>query len=188
MYQPSRNVNIFPEKGSSFFLFSSSDYHEKEYMHKKTAANSEPLRVLLADDDVDDRELFAEAIEESGAKVKLDFAEDGDQLLQKLENISQLPHLIFLDLNMPNKNGKECLAEIRRNEKLKDIPVIIYSTSSSDFDINETFEKGANLYISKPYSFKELVKIARQVLTIDWEYRKPGHSRAKFVFSLKKKL
>jgi CheY-like chemotaxis protein len=143
-----------------------------------------PVIIFLADDDADDRAMFEEVIEEIDATIQLTCAEDGMILLQLLNSEKySLPHLIFLDLNMPNKNGKECLDEIRRSERLKNIPIVIYSTSSSPKDIEDTFEKGANLYVRKPSSFNELRKITKDVLSIDWECHKPFEKRNIFVFS-----
>ncbi len=146
--------------------------------------SNRPVVIFLADDDTDDRAMFEEVIGEIDATIQLICAEDGMVLLQLL-NAEQhpLPDLIFLDLNMPNKNGKECLDEIRKSERLKNIPIVIYSTSSSPKDIEDTFEKGANLYVRKPSSFNELRKITKDVLSIDWEYRKPFAKRNSFVFS-----
>jgi CheY-like chemotaxis protein len=139
------------------------------------------LRILLADDDPDDRELFTEAINEYNADV--DSVPNGVELMQVLNNNSARPDLIFLDLNMPEKGGKECLQEIRSNEKLKDIPVIIYSTSSSKKDIDETFELGANLYITKPSSFSDLRKTVKEIMSFDWSNYQPNSKRNSFVFS-----
>jgi CheY-like chemotaxis protein len=143
-----------------------------------------PFLILLADDDTDDREMFAEVIGEIDSSIQLTCAEDGVALLKLLQSKERpLPHLIFLDLNMPNKNGKECLDEIRNSERLKHIPIIIYSTSSSPKDIDDTFEKGANLYVRKPSSFNELRSITRTVLAIDWESHKPHSLKNSFLFS-----
>jgi CheY-like chemotaxis protein len=145
-----------------------------------------PLSIVLADDDTDDREMFAEVIGELNAGIQLTCAEDGMVLLKLLQATEQpLPQLIFLDLNMPNKNGKECLDEIRKSERLKHIPVVIYSTSSSPKDIEDTFEKGANLYVRKPSSFNELRNITRTVLSLDWNHYRPNALRSMFVFSNK---
>ena len=130
--------------------------------------------------------MFAEAIEQLGIKVKLDFAEDGSILMNMLHDETRgVPDLIFLDLNMPNKTGRECLEMIRREARLKTIPVVIYSTSSSPKDIDETFEGGANLYVRKPYSFKELQLISRKILGLNWDKYKPHTSRSQFLFSVK---
>lgn len=139
------------------------------------------LRILLADDDPDDRELFAEAIESHDTEV--DSVPNGIQLMENLSQNDALPDLVFIDLNMPEKSGKECLSEIRNHERLKDIPVIIYSTSSSRKDIDDTFELGANLYITKPNSFSELKKALRKILQIDWSEYRPKSHYSNFVYS-----
>ena len=147
---------------------------------------SKPIIIFLADDDSDDRAMFGEVITEIDSSIQLTCAEDGKVLLQLLEsNKSSLPSLIFLDLNMPNKNGKECLDEIRKSERLRDIPIVIYSTSSSPKDIDDTFEKGANLYVRKPSSFNELQAITKEILLLDWEEHKPFCAKSIFVFSYK---
>ena len=89
------------------------------------------LHILLGDEDDDDRYFFAEAIQELSSSIKLSTANDGTELLRLFKNtIIELPDLIFLDLNMPRRNGLECLEELKQNVQLKNIPVIIYSTSS----------------------------------------------------------
>lgn len=143
------------------------------------------ITIILADDDEDDRDLFKEAMEINAPEVKLQFAEDGKCLLDILDKSKDVPDLIFLDLNMPHKSGMECLAEIRKDKRFKDIPVIIYSTSSSMKDINDTFDKGANLYVKKPNSFNELQQITNKVLSLDWNKYKPHSSRMQFLFSSK---
>jgi len=123
------------------------------------------FRILLADDDPDDRELFTEAAESHDATVQS--VPNGMQLMRALKS-EPLPNFILLDLNMPEKNGKECLREIRANEDFNDIPVIIYSTSSSKKDVDETFKMGADLYITKPNSFAELKTTVKNILEMDW--------------------
>jgi CheY-like chemotaxis protein len=128
-----------------------------------------PLRVILADDDEEDRELFREVVEDIGSNVNLSMIEDGEDLMIRLKTGIDLPDLIFLDLNMPVKNGHECLKEIRDDKNLQHIPVIIYSTSSSRDQIDLTFREGANLYITKPDSINDLRRIARKVFSLDWK-------------------
>lgn len=140
--------------------------------------------IILADDDADDRDLFSEAVAACGFNVKVETVEDGVELINLIKNKNKIPDLIFLDLNMPNKDGKESLIEIRKSQELNHVPVIIYSTSSSQLDIEFTFEKGANLFISKPSSFSELVQIARKVLALDWKEFKPKSNKDQYVFSL----
>jgi CheY-like chemotaxis protein len=136
------------------------------------------IHVLLADDDEDDRLFFKEAFEEIKIKTRVTLVKDGVELMKYLTSDSRpKPHILFLDLNMPRKSGLECLLEIRNNDHLKDIPIAIYSTSSSDEDIENTFIKGANVYITKPNDFKELKQILEEVITINWQYHTSGLNR-----------
>lgn len=125
--------------------------------------------IYLADDDADDRMLFEAALREVRHATNLLTAENGQQLMQFLnDRVPPSPDVIFLDLNMPRKNGFECLEEIKKNEKLRDIPVVIFSTSMQDSAINTVYKAGANFYICKPGTFTQLKKIIDQVLSIDW--------------------
>jgi CheY-like chemotaxis protein len=136
------------------------------------------IHVLLADDDEDDRLFFKEAFEEIKIKTKVTLVKDGVELMKYLSSDGRpKPHILFLDLNMPRKSGMECLLEIRNNDRLKDIPIAIYSTSSSEEDIENTFIKGANVYITKPSDFKELKQILEEVITINWQYHTSGLNR-----------
>lgn len=142
------------------------------------------IHVLLADDDEDDRLFFREAFEEIKIKTKVILVNDGVELMSHLNrNGHPLPHILFLDLNMPRKNGLECLIEIKQTEHLKDIPIAIYSTSSSEEDIEETFVKGANVYIKKPSDFAALKKILEEVITINWQYHTSGLNREVFLLN-----
>ena len=112
---------------------------------------------LLVDDDADDTSLFKEVLEEVNPSVVFNSAEDGHQALHFLKNeTSILPDIIFLDLNMPRMGGKECLAQIKNDEKLHSIPVIMYTTSSQSKDIEETIQKGAICFITKPSNVRDL--------------------------------
>ncbi len=139
---------------------------------------NELIHVLLADDDEDDRLFFREAFEEIKIKTRVTLVNDGVELMDHLtKNGHPLPHILFLDLNMPRKDGMECLQEIRNMDNLKDIPIAIYSTSSSEEDIEDTFVKGANVYIKKPNDFGTLKKILEEVITINWQYHTSGLNR-----------
>ena len=145
----------------------------------------EELHVLLADDDDDDRLFFRDAIEEVKVKTIVNMVTDGVELMDYLNNsISRLPNLLFLDLNMPRKSGMECLHEIRCNQKLKDLCIAIYSTSGSQNDIEETFVKGANIYIKKPNDFEELKSILDRVININWQYHTSGFNKENFLLNL----
>ncbi|HEU5146580.1 MAG TPA: response regulator [Chryseosolibacter sp.] len=105
---------------------------------------------LLIDDDDDDKEIFCIALGEANPAVKCFTADNGLEALQMLRDGSLVPDYIFLDLNMPLMSGKECLVEIRKQNHLKNTPVIIYSTSASERDIQETSILGASGFITKP--------------------------------------
>lgn len=125
------------------------------------------LTIALTDDDQDDQEIFAEALSEVNSEVKLLSFQDGEQLMHFLRKPpAQLPDLVFLDLNMPIKNGKSCLTEIRANKEIKHLPIAIYSTSSSRNHILETQELGADWYISKPSSFTGVKKVLDKMITL----------------------
>jgi CheY-like chemotaxis protein len=142
------------------------------------------INVLLADDDEDDRLFFREAFEEIKIKTKVKTVNDGVELMNHLtKNGNELPHILFLDLNMPRKNGIDCLLEIKHSDNLKDIPVAIYSTSASEEDIEDTFVKGANVYIKKPSDFGTLKKILEEVITINWQYNTSGLNREAFLLN-----
>jgi len=123
------------------------------------------LHLLLADDDEADRLIFTEAFSELKIKTNVNTVNNGVQLMEWLTmKNANLPHLIFLDLNMPGKNGMQCLKEIKSNEKLNNIFIAIYSTSESEKDIEETFCNGANIYITKPADFKMLKQVLEKAI------------------------
>ena len=140
--------------------------------------------IILADDDPDDRVLFKDALSEISKEMISFTLSGGVELMKHLNDESNpLPDLIFLDLNMPMKNGFDCLDEIRSTERLKNLCVIIYSTSSQFKDILDTLNKGANLYFTKPYNFKDLVKRLKQIFAMNWDEFKPKVDIEKFVLS-----
>ncbi|TVZ15454.1 response regulator [Maribacter sp. MAR_2009_72] len=142
------------------------------------------LHIALVDDDEDDRSFFEEAIEEINIATQLFLFENGQEILKFL-NLNQpiLPKLIFLDLNMPIINGLQCLKEIRSHNHLDLIKVAIYSTSSSSTDIESAFAEGANLYVTKPDSFKKLTEIIHNILRIDWSKSDKELTRDNFIYS-----
>lgn len=127
--------------------------------------------IYLADDDQDDRELFVDALLDVDPSVILTQAEDGMQLMDILSTIKEpLPEILFLDINMPGKGGFECLEEIRKKEgSLKEINIIILSTSNDPQDIERALELGATFYAVKPNTFDVLKSFVKDVLHIDWE-------------------
>lgn len=127
--------------------------------------NLDQMNILLADDDTDDCVFFKEAVEELLPSTNLTAVHDGEQLMQFLTNeINKLPHVLFLDLNMPRKNGFECLSEIKLNHKLKQLPVIMFSTSYEQEVVNQLYHNGAQYFIRKPAEFTLFKKIIQQTL------------------------
>ncbi len=147
--------------------------------------NNSPLQILLADDDEADRFLFTEAFSELKIKTVVKTVNDGAQLMEYL-NIkdAKLPHLLFLDLNMPRKNGLECLKEIRSNEKLKDVSIAIYSTSDNKNDMEETFLNGANVYITKPADFTMLKQFLEKAVMTTYQYQDKGMNLENFLLKI----
>ncbi|HEY6062576.1 MAG TPA: response regulator [Chitinophagaceae bacterium] len=152
--------------------------------------NSNPLSILLADDDMDDCNFFKEAVEELLLPTQLSILHDGEQLMQYLNTeTSKLPDVLFLDLNMPRKNGFECLSEIKINPKLKQLPVIIFSTSFEQEVVNLLYKNGAQYFIRKPSEFLQFKKIIHQTfhtLIIPQNISQPG--RENFVLTVQNSL
>jgi CheY-like chemotaxis protein len=139
--------------------------------------------ILIADDDADDRLLIKEAFEESEWKNPLHFVQDGVELLDYLfrrDKFSDLageplPDLILLDLNMPRKNGIEALEEIKSEERLKSIPIIVFTTSKAEEDILRSYNLGVNSFITKPVSFDLLVELTKSLAKYWFEIVKLPH-------------
>jgi DNA-binding NtrC family response regulator len=121
-------------------------------------------QILLVDDDLDDRELFVEALNIIQAKPNVQTLDNSEHLVSCLSQMPTLPDFLFLDLNMPRKNGKECLKEIQNNEHLKNIRIVIYSTSINPKDVVETYQHGAYCFIQKPNSFADLKAVLKKVI------------------------
>ena len=144
-----------------------------------------PMQILLCDDDEDDRIFFSEAMKELKIQYDLNVFETGIQLMDYLHHPeTNLPHILFLDINMPCKSGLECLKEIREHARFKELVIAIYSTSGSEEDIEETFTNGANIYIKKPSDFNQLKKIIHQVLHMNWQYHTSKFNKETFFLSL----
>lgn len=130
-----------------------------------------PIVILLADDDEEDRMLAADAMRESRVANDLRFVEDGEELLDYLykrgsyggADAAPMPGLILLDLNMPRKDGREALREIKADPDLRRIPVVVLTTSKAEEDIYRTYDLGANSFITKPVSFDGLVNVMRDI-------------------------
>ena len=138
--------------------------------------------VFLADDDADDCVLFEDALREVCNETMLTTANDGRELMAILtEKVPPPPDVIFLDLNMPLKNGFECLTEIRATSKLKAIPVIIFSTSAEQEYVDRVYEQGADYYMCKPESYSVLKSALTSILAYNWHNHSQQPSRDKFL-------
>lgn len=131
------------------------------------------------DDDEDDRYFFALALQHIDPTINCVAARDGREGLSLLKNGTFLPDYIFLDLNMPVMDGKECLIEIRKDSRLSRVPVIIFSTSSADRDKEETKKLGANAFITKPALVPALAERLTQVFATEWANLSPGQEEDK---------
>ena len=144
--------------------------------------NTTSLKLLLADDDADDCMIFRVALEELPISSSLETVTNGDELMDLLNARSTtLPDIVFLDLNMPRKNGLECLLEIKVNEKLKALTVIVYSTSLDHEVIHRLYEKGAHRYIRKPADFSKLKAVIFKALNTTSKNNSLKPSRKHFV-------
>jgi CheY-like chemotaxis protein len=133
------------------------------------------ILILIADDDAEDRMLTKDALEENNLPSRLQFVEDGEQLMDYLHHKVQyadktlypMPALILLDLNMPKKDGREALKEIKADKELRRIPIVILTTSKAEEDILRTYDLGVNSFITKPVTFSALVD-TMQTLSKYW--------------------
>lgn len=121
------------------------------------------VSILIADDDPEDRQLIKEALEESHLLNEVHFVCDGEELMTYLTGPERRPGLILLDLNMPRKDGREALSEIKNSPDLKRIPVVVLTTSKAEEDIFRTYNLGVNSFITKPVTFSSLVEIMVQL-------------------------
>jgi len=147
-----------------------------------------PITILLADDDADDRMLAKDALKESRLANDLRFVENGEELMEYLrrqgqfadEGKSPTPGLILLDLNMPRKDGREALKEIKSDPNLRHIPIVVLTTSKAEEDIYRTYDLGVNSFITKPVTFDGLVNVMRTLGTYWFEIVElpPGERRS----------
>ena len=134
-------------------------------------ASTHPILVLVADDDPEDRMLIEDAFEESRLANPLEFVVDGEDLLDYLHrrngysdpSSSPRPGLILLDLNMPRKDGREALKEIKSDPELRQIPIVVMTTSKVEEDILRTYDLGVNSFITKPVTFEGLVEVVKEL-------------------------
>jgi CheY-like chemotaxis protein len=125
--------------------------------------------VFLADDDIDDRETFLDALKRIDKNIQCFWSHNGEDALKILgADIFQKPELIFLDFNMPRLNGKQALKELKKNESLRNIPVVMYSTFIGKEDIEEMKQLGAVYFLIKATEFEKLVDSLKFILSQDW--------------------
>lgn len=131
--------------------------------------NDNSIIILMADDDPEDRMLAQDALEEANLSNELHFVVDGEDLINYLcrrdkhEHLkgTPLPGIILLDLNMPKKDGREALAEIKSDDRFKHIPIVVLTTSRAETDVVRTYNLGVNSFITKPVTFDGLVEVMR---------------------------
>lgn len=145
---------------------------------------SQHLNILLADDDNADCLLFKHALEELPVSTDLTIVHNGEQVIEELtKKGNKLPDVLFLDLNMPRKNGFASLGEIKRNAGLQDLPVIIFSTSSELEGVKRVFRDAAHYYICKPDDFLQLKKVIYEALTLITQKNNPLPLKENFMIT-----
>ncbi len=132
--------------------------------------------IFYTDDDLDDHILFREVVQDLSDSVTLYTQRNGEELLNQLENRPPAPKVIFLDLNMPVKNGFQALREIKQSDELRLFPVIMITTSDDVNSINETRRLGGDLFITKPPDYSAYCKAISYALSLDWEQFKSGEN------------
>jgi len=126
--------------------------------------------IIIAEDDADDRLLIEDALNDNDiSSDDLVFVEDGEELIDTLNKNNDVPSMVFLDLNMPKKDGRQALKEIKEDDRFKHIPVIVFSTSNSIDDIKTSYKNGVNTYFTKPSKYSDLLDIIRAVKAYWWE-------------------
>ena len=125
-----------------------------------------PLKIWLAEDDLDDAIIFSETLKEIRPESQLEVVENGEQLMEQLRANDTLPNFIFLDLNMPRKNGLECLKEIKTSDELKLIKVIILTTSASRTEKQQCYDLGVEMFITKPTNYSDYKSIIYTCLNV----------------------
>jgi CheY-like chemotaxis protein len=143
--------------------------------------SKQPIHILIADDDEDDRMLTADAFEECQLGGSLAMVADGEELLNYLkargayaQRTDPLPGLILLDLNMPRKDGREALADIKADPELRRIPVVVLTTSKAQEDVYRSYDLGVSSFIVKPHDFDRLVEVLRTLITYWFDIVEPA--------------
>jgi len=146
------------------------------------------LHILLVDDNKNEHIFFTHALKYIGVSFKLSGLTGGLQLMKYLkEDSNPLPDILFLDVNMPIKNGIDCLTEIRADDRYRDMPIVMYSTSDAPKDTDVTYQLGADLYVQKPVEIEDLVSMLSSVLDAYRHNQLLNNSRENYVLTLSKK-
>ena len=149
----------------------------------KYGQKNKPISILLADDDADEQYFFERAVKELPFEITLRTVPDGTQLMEHLSHNSEcLPDILFLDINMPRKNGMECLTEIKSNEYLKSIPVIMYSNSVGDEHVKKSYKDGAFHFLRKGIYSELTASISMLLACLNENADQPSEDR--FMFRL----
>jgi CheY-like chemotaxis protein len=122
--------------------------------------------IILAEDDIDDQNIFQIALEEVDSTIQTQFVSNGKELLSLLQN--NKPDLLFLDLDMPYKNGLECLIEMRNDPQLEKIPVIVFSSTTKPSNIQTAYEMGAHLFFIKPPIYSDYLSSIKAIFKLNW--------------------
>jgi len=125
--------------------------------------------IFLVDDDVDDQLFFTDALKEIDSGISCVIANNGKEALEQLKKLSDLPEILFLDLNMPFMNGYECLSKLKNETRLSKIPVVIFTTSNDPRDAEITHQLGAEVFLSKPNEFSMLRRKLEKILALDFK-------------------
>jgi CheY-like chemotaxis protein len=132
--------------------------------------HTKPIEVIFTDDDEDDLEFFRQALEKLETPTNLNTFRDCDKMMKFLERKKDTPSpdIIFLDINIPKKDGLTCLMELRSKPRFQKVPIIMFTTSLRPLDVQQSYIKGANLYIKKPSGFNELVTTMQKLFSKQW--------------------
>jgi CheY-like chemotaxis protein len=141
-----------------------------------TDPNPQVNHIIFAEDDADDRLFFEDVIKNYNPSIRIDFVSNGVRLMEILPNF--LPDLLFLDLEMPYKNGLECLVDIRNNNRLQELPVIVFSSTTRQANIQTAYEVGAHLFLIKSPTYTEYAGSIKAALNLDWT--RPDHIKEQY--------
>ena len=152
-------------------------------MEERGAMQREYVNILMVDDDEDEYLFFTEGLEQLDLPHRIIFAKNSQELFNLLEK-NMAFDIIFLDINLPVKDGKECLKEIKSHKKYCDTPVLMFTVSKNTSDIEEVFGAGAHYYAIKPYSKANYVETLKKIFCLNWKMKQPIPPKENFVINL----